>query len=349
MNAATDARRRDCIVYSTMMIIIHPSFRWLVLLASFACAAGKKELKNRDEVSLAHLLRMPTDQEEDYANPFKNPPVLSTFDKLVNAEEEQGADPSSSSLLSAMNPFARRPSNKKRKKSAASKEGARTGSSGSGGGGTTGAIASAAACAPGFGLLVVVGGGGPAAARPRKKGGSAGGGKRVGGGSRGGGSPPPLPPPPPPLPFEKRAAADGGLRPTRVYVINDDRDVHRWVAFKERWSIIMQLSRRRRMARGGHGWRAVNTTWDEALHPIRVRAVNLRSDHGGGGRGGVEPSSSTSPSYLSSRAAWTRRLELLPVRTRRVALTCREAAAERGPTALAALEYSLCEYRCVVS
>ena len=48
------------------------------------------------------------------------------------------------------------------------------------------------------------------------------------------------------LPHEKSAAAAGGLRPSRIYVINDDRDIERWVAFKARWTIVMQLSQRRR-------------------------------------------------------------------------------------------------------
>ena len=66
------------------------------------------------------------------------------------------------------------------------------------------------------------------------------------------------------LPHEKSAAAVGGLRPSRIYVINDDRDIERWVAFKARWTIVMQLSQRKRSQSG------LRAPWDRAAelgHP----------------------------------------------------------------------------------
>ena len=79
------------------------------------------------------------------------------------------------------------------------------------------------------------------------------------GGSGGGGETPQAP--------HQTAAAVGGLLPTRVYVINQDREVERWVQFRGRWALVHSV--------GGEALPRNDSAPDPAFTPVRFRAADL--------------------------------------------------------------------------
>jgi hypothetical protein len=113
------------------------------------------------------------------------------------------------------------------------------------------------------------------------------------------------------LPTKQSAVASGGLLPTKIYVINSDRLFERWLGFRERWSLV-----------NGHSG---NFSVSDASNPVRFRGADF-GERQEGEEGRVSMS-------------WKRRLDVLPPRTRKTALECRDVAFSRDISG--ALAYGL--------